>query len=180
MSGPILYFFRGLCLSSQPPAVPLLLYRCHGTCSPRRGNAGQRWGGQSATAGPIWSPPAPLPAAPAGGPADVPRAWEWGFRPFQVHGHRRHSAARGAAGSGAFGSILPSPPLFSGGGVLGAYRSPRPFLLLTSAHINKLPPPGECGTICPLNSIHRQTGPIIPPIKAAGVACKGYSYSVKL
>lgn len=59
-------------------------------------------------------PRALLPAAqPLGGPADVPRAWEWGFRPLQVHGHRRHSAAGGgggggAAGSGAFGSILPS------------------------------------------------------------------------
>lgn len=84
-------------------------------------------------------PRAPLPATqPLGGPADVPRAWEWGFRPLQVHGHRRHSAAEGG-GNGIWGVWLHSPFPFSAGSVLGAYRSPRPFLLLTSAHINKLP-----------------------------------------
>jgi len=72
-------------------------------------------------------PRAPLPAAqPLGGPADVPRAWEWGFRPLQVHGHRRHSAA-GGEGSGIWGVWLHSPFPFSAGSVLGAYRSPVPF-----------------------------------------------------
>lgn len=110
MSGPILYFSEGFASLPRPPL-------CSRYCTVAMGLlpvprlCGQCRGGLPAAAGPIWSPEPAAAAQPPGGPADVPRAWEWGFRPIQVHGHRRHSAAGGAggaAGSGAFGSILPS------------------------------------------------------------------------
>ena len=177
MSGPILYFFRGLCLSSQPPAVPPLLYRCYGTSSPRRRYASRTREGCALRLDPSG---APSPSAGSiAAPLTCPEPGNGAFSPSKF------TATGGIqlpGGQWEQGRLAPfSLPLR-----LSAARCPRriqiphPFLLLTSAHINKLPPPGECGTICPLNSIHRQTGPIIPPIKAAGVACKGYSYSVKL
>ena len=84
-------------------------------------------------------PRAPLPAAqPLGGPADVPRAWEWGFRPLQVHGHRRHSAA-GGGGQWDLGRLAPFSLPFQRRQCPRRIQIPRPFLLLTSAHINKLP-----------------------------------------
>lgn len=108
---PSCIFPRALPLFPDPRCAPATVRLLWG-CSPCRGYAGQCRGGLPAAAGPIWSPEPAASAQPPGGPADVPRAWEWGFRPIQVHGHRRHSAAGGAgwgaAGSGAFGSILPS------------------------------------------------------------------------
>lgn len=73
LSGPILYFFRGLCLSSQTPAVLLLLYGCYGA-APRaaamRGSAGEGCPPRPDPSG------APSPLPQPSGPADVPRAWE--------------------------------------------------------------------------------------------------------
>lgn len=82
-------------------------------------------------------PRAPLPAAqPLGGPADVPRAWEWGFRPLQVHGHRRHSAAgegrrggvggegEGGGGQRDLGRLAPFSPSLSAPAVSSVHTDP--------------------------------------------------------
>lgn len=139
MSGPILYFSEGFASLPRPPL-------CSRYCTVAMGLlpvprlCGQCRGGLPAAAGPIWSPEPAAAAQPPGGPADVPRAWEWGFRPIQVHGHRRHSAAGGAGGGQRdLGRLAPFSLPFQRRQCPRCIQIPRPFLLLTSAHINKLP-----------------------------------------
>lgn len=121
---PSCIFPRALPLFPDPrcAAATVRLLWGRGPC---RGYAGSAGEGRRPRPGPSGAPrPLPQPAGPAG----VPRAWECGFRPIQVHGHRRHSAAGGAGGvSGIWGVWLHSPFPFSAGNVLGAYRSPVPF-----------------------------------------------------